>query len=343
MSNLLKNILYTFLFLVFTSSVSLAQSNCELADETYTCFKDVRYGDESIQKYDLWLPNQSSFPVGRIPLVIYYHGGGYIQGEKEQGYKGSYSADRFLQKGYAYATVDYRLSGDAPFVKGMKFPPAMADGARALQHIRANAGSYNIDKFNIALMGSSAGGGIASWIAFKDNLKVRQSADLVERESTRVSCLALADTQITLNIPEVLELLNPAFVLDIGLPGLYGITPEDYLSSSEQYDTMLSSLYHRASPISHLGPEDSGIKVSLNYSLDYDSPDIHSPEFGLYLSSLEPITIASEYGRIHSLDSIGAEYSFSVNTGYRGLGNNMVSHIESCFSKRVCNRPRCNK
>ena len=46
---------------------------------------------------------------GRFPLIINVHGGGFMMGDKSN----PPGADEFLADGYAVASVDYRLSGEA--------------------------------------------------------------------------------------------------------------------------------------------------------------------------------------------------------------------------------------
>jgi acetyl esterase/lipase len=55
-------------------------------------------------------------------------------------------------RGYAVASVGYRLSGDAPF------PAQIEDVRAAVRWLRANAARYNLDPDRVGTWGSSAGG-----------------------------------------------------------------------------------------------------------------------------------------------------------------------------------------
>jgi acetyl esterase/lipase len=65
-------------------------------------------------------------------------------------------AVRLAQRGYAAATISYRLSGEA------LYPAAIHDTRAAVRWVRAHAGQYHLDPQRIALAGGSAGGQIAS-------------------------------------------------------------------------------------------------------------------------------------------------------------------------------------
>lgn len=106
----------------------------------------------SSQVLDLWLPPNATGPV---PLVIFIHGGAFKGGDKamEAG-----NVQALLDRGYAVATVNYRLSGEAPF------PAAVQDVKAAVRHLRANASTYGINPDQIVAWGESAGGNLAAML-----------------------------------------------------------------------------------------------------------------------------------------------------------------------------------
>src|SRR5262245_48325920 len=89
--------------------------------------RDLEYGrvGERPLRLDLYLPENGRRP---LPLVIWVHGGGWAAGSKEQ-----VGAVRQLERGYAVASVDYRLSGEAIF------PAQIEDCKAAVRWLRANA------------------------------------------------------------------------------------------------------------------------------------------------------------------------------------------------------------
>ena len=282
---------------------------------TYQC-ATISYGDHSRQNYDLWLPNTPK-ASGDTPLVIYIHGGGYYQGDKSSAYRRTNRTGRYLEEGYAFATISYRLSGDSAYEKGVtgEYPVQMRDGASALQDLRMRSQTHGYSADQIALTGTSAGGGIAMWMAFHDDLKDTLSTNPRDHYSTRVPCLALSDTQPTLTVKEIGEILKiPNFVPDMGISQFYGFTSEQYEANPEYYDERYAESMQEASPISHLSTDDNQIKVHLSYLMDYNTQDIHSPEFGDHLINGEPASLLAKYNRI-SLKDLGNITELKVNQG----------------------------
>ncbi len=114
--------------------------------------KDLEYARADGRKLllDLYLPERASGPR---PLVVWIHGGGWSAGSKEGG---RWRASQLTPKGYAVASIGYRLSGEA------KFPAQIHDCKAAVRFLRANAEKYGIDPNRIVAWGSSAGGHLAA-------------------------------------------------------------------------------------------------------------------------------------------------------------------------------------
>jgi acetyl esterase/lipase len=115
---------------------------------------------------DLYLP-----PGGTNtshPFIVYMHGGGWSGGtprttgayEDWPGVLASISA-----KGYIVASVDYRLSGEAPF------PAAVQDIKAAIRWLRMNASTYGVDKTRGLVWGPSAGGHLAGLVGMSCGAK----------------------------------------------------------------------------------------------------------------------------------------------------------------------------
>lgn len=100
---------------------------------------------------DLYLPTNAEGP---LPLVIWVHGGGWKGGSKD-------GMNRFvglLSRGYAVASVEYRLSGEAIF------PAAVEDCKAAVSFLRLNAKAYGLDPDRFGAWGSSAGGHLVAML-----------------------------------------------------------------------------------------------------------------------------------------------------------------------------------
>jgi len=93
---------------------------------------------------------------GPFPAVLCIHGGGFRAGNRE-----SYDAlcKKLAVRGYAAATITYRLAPKHPF------PAAIYDVKAAVRWLRANAAKHRIDPARIGVTGGSAGGHLAQFLA----------------------------------------------------------------------------------------------------------------------------------------------------------------------------------
>ena len=129
------------------------------AAETMKTLRDLAYvsGGHARQKLDLYLPKSD----GPLPLVIWIHGGGWRQGTKG----GNLPALRLARRGYAVASLDYRLSGDA------KFPAQIEDCKAAVRWLRAHVKKYNLNPDRFGAWGSSAGGHLVALLGTSGGVK----------------------------------------------------------------------------------------------------------------------------------------------------------------------------
>ena len=88
--------------------------------------------------------------VNNAPVLIFAHGGGWARGSRER-----VPHIDLVSAGYAIASLDYRLSGEA------KFPAQIYDLKAAVRFLRANASELGIDPNRIGASGSSAGAHLA--------------------------------------------------------------------------------------------------------------------------------------------------------------------------------------
>lgn len=123
-------------------------------------YTNVAYATTSAaQVLDIYLPNSGAGP---FPLIISIHGGAFKSGDKADGQEapmiGTATAGG-IASGYAVASLNYRLSGEAVF------PAAIHDIKAAIRFLRANASKYNLDPNKFATWGGSAGGNLAALAA----------------------------------------------------------------------------------------------------------------------------------------------------------------------------------
>ena len=115
---------------------------------------DIPYASQSeTQKLDLYFPEDIAKPC---PLIIHFHGGAFLFGTRRD--DNLRPMLRALQHGYALASVEYRLSGEA------RFPALVYDCKAAIRFLRANAKEYGIQPDQIVVWGPSAGGYLAAMI-----------------------------------------------------------------------------------------------------------------------------------------------------------------------------------
>jgi acetyl esterase/lipase len=125
------------------------------------------------QTLDLYLPADGT----NLPLIVWVHGGGWLEGDKENP-----PGLGMLKHGFALASLNYRLSQDAIF------PAQLIDCKAAIRWLRAHAAENGIDPNRIGVWGASAGGHLVALLGTTGDLKeFDQGANL--DVSSRVQCV----------------------------------------------------------------------------------------------------------------------------------------------------------
>ncbi len=89
-----------------------------------------------------------------LPVVVYFHGGGWVLGDIDSHDKGVRAITNAA--GCLSVSVEYRMAPEHPF------PAAPDDCFAALTWIAANAASFSGDPSRLAVAGDSAGGNLAA-------------------------------------------------------------------------------------------------------------------------------------------------------------------------------------
>jgi len=150
------------------SHQAVSQTKHEMP-ESVTLKPDIRYREGKSPSWKLDLAYPKDFGTKPRPGIIIIHGGGWIEGDKS-----SFTSLKdwapgniidFARLGFVAATVNYRMSGEAPF------PAALEDCKCVVRWLRAHSQEYNIDPDHIGAYGNSAGGHLALLLAMTGNEK----------------------------------------------------------------------------------------------------------------------------------------------------------------------------
>lgn len=135
--------------------------------------------DIEIPQIEVHLPPREK-ATGQAVVIL--PGGGYTF--LAMNHEGHDYAKWLNERGIAGIVVKYRVSGKDSF--GYRFPVPFLDARRAIRTVRANAAAWNIDPSKVGVMGSSAGGHLASLCTtrFADTFE-EEGIDEVDRLSCR--------------------------------------------------------------------------------------------------------------------------------------------------------------
>lgn len=183
------------------------------------------------QRLDLYLPAGAD----QAPVIVYIHGGAWRMGDKSMGVPLEY-----LGKGYAIASIGYRLSQHA------LFPAQIEDCKAAVRWLRANARTYGLDPLRFAAWGPSAGGHLAALLG--------TTGDVREFEVG-------VNLQFSSRVQAVVDYFGPTDLLQMDAHRLPGGMVHDGPDSPESQLVGGPIQQHpdrvaRANPITYVSPDD---------------------------------------------------------------------------------------
>jgi acetyl esterase/lipase len=141
--------------------------------------RDVEYGKVGDRTLLLDIVRPKEPAEGRLPAVVFFHGGGWNKYDKSQGI-GSLVPIVATGK-YFGATVGYRFTREA------LWPAQINDAKAAIRWLKANAEKLNIDPDKIAVWGISSGGQLAIVLATTGDMKELEGEGGSPGFSTRVA------------------------------------------------------------------------------------------------------------------------------------------------------------
>jgi para-nitrobenzyl esterase len=126
---------------------------------------DLDRQSENCLTLNVWTPSLAS--SARLPVMVWFHGGGYTNGSGSQA---TYEGTKLAKRGVVIVTVNYRLGGlgflahpalsaESPLHTSGNY--GLLDQIAALKWVRANIARFGGNPNNVTIFGQSAGGGSA--------------------------------------------------------------------------------------------------------------------------------------------------------------------------------------
>lgn len=154
-----------------------------------------RLGNIEVPQYQVYLPEKGK-ANGAATLI--FPGGGYAILAAD--HEGEAYARWLNERGIAGIVVKYRVSAKPEL--GYQFPVPFLDARRAIRVARAKAAEWGIDPHKIGVMGSSAGGHLASLCAtrFGDTFP-SEGSDEIDKQDCRPDFAVLIYPVISMKPP----------------------------------------------------------------------------------------------------------------------------------------------
>ncbi len=233
----------------------------------------AKVGDISL-KLDVYLPTEVEEPT----LIVWVHGGAWRSGSKSKP-----SLLPIVAKGYALASIDYRLTPVAPF------PANVHDIKAAIRYLRANADLYGFNKDGFVISGNSAGGHLAALVGVSNGQR-----ELEGKEGNHLDVssdiAAIVDFYGASNLTTILNQSTP-HGLSVRVPALellIGGHPDN-----------LPKIAQLASPVFHVDEDDPPLLL-IHGDQDPQMPINQAHELhGVYQDLDLPVQFEVIYGGAH--------------------------------------------
>jgi len=199
-----------------------------------TTQRDVEYArvGDSVLKLDLHLPAKAAVPA---PLIVWVHGGAWSRGSKNEN-----PLAPLVARGWAVASVDYRLTPVAPF------PANVHDIKAAIRFLRARYAVYGVAAERIAIAGASAGAHLAALVGVSNGHPELEGEVGAHREQSS-AIQAVVSFYGASNLETILSQSTP-FGLGVRIPALQLL-----LRGQPEEKPALARL---ASPVAHVDAGD---------------------------------------------------------------------------------------
>ncbi len=295
----------------FWSRIPLDQGDW-YGGETY---EHVAYSDISEATYlDLYVPDGEP-----KPLFVMIHGGGFFYGDS-QTRQAQFMYRYFRDRGYACASVHYRLSSEA------QFPAAVDDVKAAVRFLRANADKYGYDADKVVVWGESAGGYLASMVALTNDTQFTGTPfigedQLTEPVSAQVD--ALVNYYGCIDLDKFAEDFQkegvPAFVWKGGLLGIQW----DIHRVDKTKDTFEDMFIGK--PTAEFTPEELAVYSPCTYAKE-NLPETKLPIYILHGDADITVPLNQSRRLAETCEAAGGQVTFEIMPNARHADENMFTN-----------------
>ncbi len=290
---------FVLMMICLTAASSIVAQPANIAaqfPEGTRFYQNIPYAGDTLKKHllDIYLPKPTDQSAGKLPVVVWIHGGAWMVNDKyaDMSYMKN-TVRQFIEKGYALVSIDYRHSTTAIF------PAQVQDCHAALNFIDAHAAEYQLDNKRIVLIGFSAGGHLANLLSLSLNNNVKDfypsektpsyslrgvidfygPVDLLmmeaksdPKETTPITRL-LGDAAIVR--PDLARRASPAFYVDKDDPPFFIVQGEKDESVPYQQSVMLKAMLDHVSVRNRI----IIVKDAPHYGPMFDSEEIRQGMF----------------------------------------------------------------
>jgi acetyl esterase/lipase len=256
---------------LLTTCLILLCSSISHAEE-FSTHHFAQVGEHEL-KLDLYRPSGDAKGV-----IVWVHGGAWRAGSRA-----NCTLKKMTTHGWAVASVDYRLSGVAPF------PAQSHDIKAAIRYLRAHAQHLGIPAHPMVISGASAGGHLAAIVGVTNHSKFHEGSvgDHLDQDS---SVQAIVDLYGASNLTTILKQSTPhgLSVREPALDLFIGGHPDD-----------VPELARLTSPVFQVDAEDPPLYLS-HGDQDPQMPINQAHELhGVYKSKNLPVHFQVHHGSAH--------------------------------------------
>lgn len=161
MNNIIFYPIFSLLIILNSCSVKLSAVSDKSAEQiktTYQVSKDLSYGSDKEQVIDLYISKDANNLRSKNFTVVFVHGGGYYMSDKS---KEEQYIQPYLKKGMNVVNMNYRLKRGIPI--------AIEDLTIALNFLKENSATFQLNLDKVILTGFSAGAHMSSTVGLSAN------------------------------------------------------------------------------------------------------------------------------------------------------------------------------